>query len=201
MGKAKVRWILLCEDRAQEQFFRRVGEGLGLRGKIRVVVAPEAENASAWILAQYPKWASRLIRERGQPNLALLVVIDGDQLGHAERRRQLRSRLEHAALSIEPIARKVVFEIPTWNIETWLGFLGAEATVAESIDYKRGPRADWLPAEPKLGRPSKEWHLLMKKAADRFVELLREPDPRAAGIPQELPALIEGLVALKRLGI
>jgi hypothetical protein len=67
------------------------------------------------------------------------VVIDGDNLGVANRKRELdEERLAQglvARSSTEPVA---IF-VPTWSIETWLVELCGRGPVSESVSMKDSP--------------------------------------------------------------
>lgn len=179
------------------QFFKRVLEKLGWK-RIRIEMARQATNASQYVIENFLVEVRELFERRHQRNLVLIAILDGDEYGYEKRLRQLRESLDESDSRLEEILEKVVIQVPTWNIETWIGFLGKGVSVDETRDHKRSPRADWLPSEPKPGRPSREWNQLVKNAADRFVELLRQPDP-AAEVPDGLPALVEGLTSMQRL--
>jgi hypothetical protein len=134
----RAQFVLLCEDVQHEAFLRRFLKLRGVqRGAIRVERAPSQRNAEAWVRTQFPG-ELRAIRAT-QVNRALVVMTDGDRFGVAERLRLLAKACDQAAPRVlkptdgDPVA----ILVPTWNIETWLAYLGG-ATVSEDIpDYPR----------------------------------------------------------------
>jgi hypothetical protein len=72
-------------------------------------------------------------------NRALLVMTDGDKFGVSGRYRLFEKACEEAT---PPVAKPtdndpVAILVPTWNIETWLEYLGGK-TISEDVpDYPR----------------------------------------------------------------
>jgi hypothetical protein len=129
------RIVLLCEDRLHESLVRRFCDAHGSRLE-RVFVAPKARGAaSAWVLAQYPaRVAEFRSRANAQPQLALLVMIDGDNVGLVERKRELDGRLQDKPRRQE---ERILIWAPTWSVETWIRALRGEP-VDETKSYKGG---------------------------------------------------------------
>ena len=178
----KVRYVLLCEDRLQERFLRKVCEGLGLK-KLRVACQSlDPGNAAQKVREQYPREVRDLRSRSKQRNLALLVVIDGDQHGPIERKRQLDTTLMDQGTPMRSAPERIVITVPTWSIETWLGHLNGHDNLDEQTKYKR---ASWFPDDRKaLSR----W---IRSAADDFVELLRIDSKRSTAPASIQDAMVE----------
>ncbi len=131
----RLRVCVLCEDRAQERFFRRLLEPRHGR-RIKFEVAPDGKNASTWVLKNYARLAREWIRKHPAENKALVVAIDGDNIGVAHRQRQLAEELVHASETEREEHERIAHCIPTWSIETWFVAASGEP-VAESTTCKQ----------------------------------------------------------------
>ena len=141
----RIRWQLICEDREHERFFYQLlVSRFGTRPDVRI--APRGEgNASVWVLRQYAIQVREYIRRRPRENIALIVVVDGDQEG-------LRGRMDSAAAALsergeEPrkIGEPIAICVPTWSIETWFlwlidGDVDEESSLKDA--FSRLPRQD-----------------------------------------------------------
>jgi hypothetical protein len=72
----------------------------------------------------------------------LLIVIDGDKHGVAQRRLQLQQILR--AENLQPIdpSDPVAILVPTWHIETWIGWLCGHRPMNEQTRYNGRDAAD-----------------------------------------------------------
>lgn len=78
-----MRLRVLCEDRKTENLVRRLCDAWGVPSRdVRVSVAPSARGAaSAWVNKNYSEVLAFRAVASFQRELALLVVIDGDNVG------------------------------------------------------------------------------------------------------------------------
>lgn len=143
-----MRLRVLCEDRKTENLVRRLCDAWGVPSRdVRVSVAPSARGAaSAWVNKNY---CSEVLAFRAvasfQRELALLVVIDGDNVGVRGRVRDLEEQLEvqvKRRRSVEPRGadERIAVFVPTWSVETWLLWLSGARDVHEGQSYKHDPR-------------------------------------------------------------
>jgi len=118
---------ILCEDRRAERFLRRLCDRFRIR-VLRVDVAPSGKGSAAdWVLRRYPEVLKQLRSKNFQTRLGLVVHLDGDHVGLAPRKQQLKA---DARGDDEPVALMV----PCWSIETWLAALcGREVSEMEPL--------------------------------------------------------------------
>lgn len=180
----RVRYILLCEDKMQERFFRKVLAQSGLK-EIRSIVAPSGLGSAARFVARkFPIEVKALRAKSFQKNLGLLAAIDGDRYGVGPRCEELEKTLAEGGLEKRRKGERIAIEAPTWSIETWIGHLSGKQGLSETESYKH---ASWL-------RERREKTQRIKDAAERFSILLSQEDWTA-----EFPSLTEGLSELERL--
>lgn len=133
---------MLGEDRRQESFFRRYLRQRGLTA-LRYEVAPRGRGSAVqWVLERYPDEV-KAVRQRRRENVALLVVVDGDNQGVAARKAQLDKALTDNGMDPRGADERIALCVPTWSIESWLLELNGVAGVDEGTDKKR----DWDQAE------------------------------------------------------
>lgn len=142
----RIRGRLICEDRRQEAFFRRLLEPI-FGTRLNVQISPAGEGAaSAWVLKQYPVHVREWVRRRPDERVALVASVDGDAAGTAARMAQTAQALGAAGEAPRQPAERIAICAPTWSIETWLLFLAGEPDVVESESLKqrfeRGEGAD-----------------------------------------------------------
>lgn len=137
MGRRSVQVVILCEDRKQERFFRRLCQRLGHR-LIDVRVAPSGEGSAAqWVAQNYP---AEVQAHRAKANFisrGLVVAIDGDAWGVEVRKQELDEALREAAMERRQGRERIALCVPTWSIETWLAFLCGQKGINEQTRYKR----------------------------------------------------------------
>ncbi|MBI1904219.1 MAG: hypothetical protein HYS13_24250 [Planctomycetia bacterium] len=153
MSRRKIQVVLVCEDAAQQGFFRDflIERGVHHRA-IRVERAPRGKGAGdQFVFKQFPVEVQYM---RTKPHIfrGLVAVVDADTNSVDERLRELDAALVAAQLDrtkpTEPIARIV----PKRNIETWIFRLKGN-TVNEDDDYKRKVEpADIKPAAREFAR-------------------------------------------------
>lgn len=133
----RTRGRLICEDRRQESFFRRVLEPL-FGTRLNVVISPSGEGAaSAWVLKQYPVHVREWVRRNPAERVALVAAIDGDAVGTAGRMAEADQNLLAVGEATRRPAERIAVCVPTWSIETWLLFLANEPNVDESQSLKQ----------------------------------------------------------------
>jgi hypothetical protein len=147
---ARVQLRILCEDTRTADFLSRVCEAWGLsRHEVRFVPRPPGRgDAKQWIRTQYAgKTGSRSSGEirwlRSKTNhleVGLLVVIDGDDVGPAVRKRELDDALVVARHARRGKDERVAIFVPTWSIETWLLWLWGQRELNEERSYKEDAR-------------------------------------------------------------
>ena len=74
---------------------------------------------------------------RQHPRPFLVVVIDGDNVGVQRRKESLAAACESAGVDNRALDGAVTILAPTWNIETWLAYLGGERVDESKSDYPR----------------------------------------------------------------
>jgi hypothetical protein len=175
----RFRCELVCEDIAQEQFFRPILERVFGRGHIRV--APRRPNGGfTFVLAQAPKSAAngRLLRKEA---VVLLIAVDGDVGGLQGRLEQLWKVFKAHGLGSEAIKERIAVCVPTRNIQTWTLWLQGRRNLDEATDYKRQVEA---PISPR--KLTEAWFSPLSKA-----DLETEAS--------HLPALVHGRKEIGRL--
>lgn len=159
MARREVTIVVLCEDDLHERCAKRFLKKLSFEPrKIRVVRGLAGRGAaSRFVLSQAHNEASEVRRRRNQGHqAALVIVIDGDESGFAQRKRQVEDAIGRERS--EPIA---IF-VPTWSIETWvLALRGDRVDESESCKLElRDPNprefADLAHARWLLGRQGRE---------------------------------------------
>lgn len=67
-------------------------------------------------------------------------MIDGDASGVARRKASLDAACKENGVEPPRVTDNVLICVPTWNIETWLAYLGGETVDQTKKDYRRLPR-------------------------------------------------------------
>ncbi|MGI9346711.1 MAG: hypothetical protein ACR2PV_01825 [Gammaproteobacteria bacterium] len=131
---------ILCEDQMHEVFVRRALLNLGFhrRDFLASAVASKTESGAGekYVRERYPQ-ELRMLREKKHQKLALIVVIDGDNVGVDRRFNQLQKSCQDCNIPPRQESEKVAFFVPTWNIETWLAYLGGQDVDETKRDYPR----------------------------------------------------------------
>jgi hypothetical protein len=107
--------------------------------------------------------------------VAILVMIDGDNLGVDRRKQQLDDALRDAGEAQRGPQEPIVILVPTWSVETWL--LPRSPEVVETVDLKpqlRAPQAEHFEeAARRIARPDADEPLL--SVLDAIREVARLP--------------------------
>ena len=183
MARAKIRTVILCEDRAHEHFLRRLIKEMGYEPVI-VLVAPKGlGSAEHWVRKQYPGEV-RKHRGRGEERVGLVVMTDGDRYGVEERKQGLSDALVEAGHEPRREHERIPICVPTWSIETWFAWLCGLGGVDEATRYKHD--AGYKSAQER-GETSPT------KAADAWRSGPRE------GEAIQVPSLDDGRCEMQRL--
>jgi hypothetical protein len=136
---AQLDVIVLCEDARQERFASRLLVRKGVhRRRITVVRPPDAKgSAEAWVRAQFVEQVRKLRSKRHRAGLRLLVLTDGDALGHEARKRTLDDALAQAGMARRDAEEPMALTIPTWSIESWLWWLVEGGAIDEAKSLKQ----------------------------------------------------------------
>jgi len=183
MSKPRVRIVILCEDRAQQHFFRRLCERLDQRVP-RIKIAPRGQgSAEQWVRKHYPSEMQEYRRKRHEL-VGLLTAIDGDRYGPEMRKKSLDDALLEAGFEVRQPEDRVAVCVPTWSIETWFAWLCALEEVDELTQYKK---------DPAYKGAERDGSVSPTKAADRWFEG-ELPAER-----EQLPSLVDGRSEFARL--
>ena len=141
--KRKVQIVLLCEDTQHEAFVRRFLEEAGWSTRrLRVEKAPGGRgSAEQFVRVHFPRELGAYRRRRGAVAQALIVILDGDKKGAQRRHAELDEACRANRMDIRQLDERVLVLVPTWNIETWIAYLGGQTVDEARRDYPRLPRA------------------------------------------------------------
>ena len=131
----RVNVVLLCEDVQHEVFVRRFLQEQKVEiGALRVEKC-SAGSGEQFVRQRYPE-ELRALRRRHARSL-LIVVLDGDALGVRRRKEDLAAACLAAGIEDRPLDGSVTVLVPTWNVESWLAYLGGERVDESKGDYPR----------------------------------------------------------------
>lgn len=142
-----VRVVLLCEDKQHEVFVRRFlkADGWIVRNLTPVVSPAGRGSAEQFVRERFPRELKEL-RSRGGERVYLVVMVDGDASGVSARRLSLRKACIEQGVAPPQDSDNVLICVPTWNIETWLAYLGGDSVDESRKDYPRLTReGDCMP--------------------------------------------------------
>ncbi len=152
-----VRWWLLAEDKQHERFALALAPRLRLKDRpIQVFVAPSGRGAgSAWVRQNYARLARTTVRKRPGERVALIVMVDGDNVGVQRRKGELDAALRDASEPSRSAHEPIVILVPTWSIETWLLMPPASTELQSFKEQLREPtHAHLEQAVTRLLQPS-----------------------------------------------
>lgn len=132
----RVQLVLLCEDAQHEAFCRRFLNAVGWETRaLRVERAPHGRgDAVQFVVGRFP--VELQARRSRFAAGALVVMVDGDNEGVADRIHRLGASCDDAGVGRRTDAEAVAIFVPTRRIETWLAYLDGQ-TVDESLEYPR----------------------------------------------------------------
>lgn len=164
MSQHRAQIVVLCEDRQQDVFVRKMIEhrkGKDFhRRQVTSRICPKGAG-EAFVRTVFPQEV-RTYRSKSFLNICLVVVIDADVSSVAHRIRQLESALGDQRL--EPVRKgeKILILVPKRNIETWIRHFEGEM-VDESISYKK--RGNFMDCKPSARAMSLECRSGVPEAA------------------------------------
>lgn len=134
-----VNIVLLCEDSQQEAFLRRFLDSMGWdRRRFRIRKAPGGRGSGEqFVRTEFPRELAAYRQNRNRVAEALVVMIDGDNSGVQGRITQLSQACQDNQVAAPQQGERVAVFVPTWNIETWIAYLGGETVNEQESDYRR----------------------------------------------------------------
>jgi hypothetical protein len=181
MKSRRRRLHVLCEDDLHQRFVERLADrwSIGPRQR-RIDAAPRAEGSAAhYVLSRYVAAVKGWRAESHDANVALLVVVDGDERGVASRRQQLAQALKGAQVEALAPSDPVVVIVPTWHIETWIAWLCGHRPIDERTRYKPDDGPGGV-----VGRKIRSGEYSPRRAADAWL-------PPASDEGAHVPALTD----------
>ena len=177
--------IILCEDLDQEQFITQYLVERGLN-KIRCF-SNVKDNNNATVIKKYPALVKSYRQKKHKKNMALIIMIDGDDKTFHQRIRSLNKALDEREGELNKYLRqpdeKIAIFVPTRNIETWFEYVNGNNNCNEQDDYKNN----------NLGKKER-----IKLAKDSATKLAKEICPQ--GLPPDAPpSLLHACQELERL--
>lgn len=140
MSRRRVGLVILCEDKQQEVFCRKLLTEMQweLRRPPRIEMAPGVKgSAKKYILQKFPNELAEYRTNRNRVNSKLLVVIDGDELGVTKTLNSLSKSCENKSIEPRKNHEAVAIFVPKWNIETWLAYLDNQEIDERNKHYPR----------------------------------------------------------------
>lgn len=187
MARSPVRAIALCEDQRHRSFLLDFLERLNV-SPLEVRPAPKGSNGEQWVrlqlLAEAKKFRSRASH---QANLVLVVMTDGDRFGVVGRKKLLDEALVAAGQTARGVAERILYLVPTWSIETWLGWLSGEDASLGGINENQTYKGDTA-----FERLFENTSISVRRAVDRW----EPPDAHEA---TRIPSLADARVETKRI--
>lgn len=134
-----VQLVLLCEDRQHETFARRFLANAGWSTRrLRVELAPDGRgSAEQFVRERFPIELASFRTRSDHVDQALIVVVDGDRGGVAERLDQLADSCRAEGVEPRKPGERVAVFIPSWNIESWLAYLNGDSVDETRANYPR----------------------------------------------------------------
>ena len=171
--------IILAEDRRTQNLAYHLLVRLGYKGRIRKEALPAGHGAgNNYVLNHYASQV-KASQQRAAGTI-LLVHLDADAETVAHRLKQLSNRLIAAGVERDP---QVVFHwIPKRNVETWLLWLLAPATLDEAVDYKQNFEHEYRGQEAAVA---------VKLAATSFFVYSRANATRPGNCPPSLTLALD----------
>ena len=159
--------IVLCEDKQQSVFTSRFLKKKGWLPQVKGM--PEGSmSGEQYVRREYPVQLEIARKKK----LALIVMIDGDNLGADKRMRQLEDACRTQGIAARNKKDAVAVFVPEKDIESWISHLGVDKLRRErdcepavkklsDICEKGKSPADF---PPSLSRACDEWQQFRKVA-------------------------------------
>lgn len=190
--------VLLCEDKQHRAFVTRLIHRLGWKPRdLRIEQSPTGRgSAEHYVRNRFPR-ELQWLRSKGVERVYLIVMVDGDAAGVSKRKASLSAACHQLGVPPPGDADNVVICVPSWNIETWLAYLGGK-----TVDETNANTPKWTdPAianrwstnslkcaatEPFVSRPLHLWKRLARAtAACSPAEVLYLPTSPEKGISEQ----------------
>ena len=164
--------VLLCEDKQQAVFVSRFLAKKRRRVSRVDFADPGKGSGEQYVREQYPKQ----LADARKKKRALIVMIDGDNLGAQKRMRQLAEACKERGVDNRGKGEAVAVFVPESNIEDWIHYLdgSVKGRLQQESDCKPAVRklsdicdgGGKLPGDfpPSLGYACKEWRQFRKVA-------------------------------------
>lgn len=184
--------VILCEDIDHKRFITQYLVEKGVKCQIKKpsnLKAGEVNNNNSSVVAQYPAYVKQYRRDKNRKNLALIIMIDGDDKTVNQRIRSLNKALDEREGELNKELRlpdeKIAIFVPMRNIETWFEYINGNKNCNEQDDYK----------DKNLDKKER-----VKLAKTSATKLAKEICPQ--GLPPDAPpSLIHAYNELQRLQI
>jgi hypothetical protein len=157
----RTQFVILCEDRNHYNFARgflvtRLGDQ---HVEFVQKISPHGKGAGEqWVREAFVEELESLKRSASRRKVALLALIDGDNLGCAARKANLLSYASGGDFDAL-LANHVAIFSPTRNIETWFYWIDGHEGLDEKTDYKNHYR------DVRATKKGKELGLICKGGA------------------------------------
>ena len=174
MSRDSISVLIVCEDIQQVAFTRRYLERRGYKPRrIRMKVNPKGEGSGEQFVRETLAPEVQAYRQKssyGKGGIALVAMIDADNLSIEQRIEQIDRSLRSEGLDrIQPTERIAIF-VPERNIETWLRY------------------ANGLEIEPGQAYPKRRHQSTCKNEVEQFVNVICRTGPPADAPPSILHA-------------
>jgi len=135
----RVQLVLLCEDSQQETFARRFLAKAGwFTRRLRVEKAPKGRGSAVqFVRERFPIELLAYRSNRHRVAEVLITMLDGDTQGVTGRLDELAKACQGEGIKPRENDEHVAIFVPTWNIETWLAYLGGTNVDEGKSDYPR----------------------------------------------------------------
>ncbi len=118
---------------------------------LRVERAPSGRGSAEYFVRDRFPDELQLVRSKRGEQAYVIVMVDGDADGVGKRKASLGTACEERDVAPPGSRDHVLICVPTWNIETWLAYLGGEGVDETNKGYPRLSRArDCAPLVNKL---------------------------------------------------
>ena len=137
MMKRHADIIILCEDRAHDNFVRHHLKKRGFNHRqLRTIPRDRLGSGQQFVLQKYASEVQTYRSKANHLSRALLTVIDADTQKVQHIHRRLEEQLENANLKNRKANERIAILVPKRNIETWIVYLQGDS-VDEESDYKK----------------------------------------------------------------
>ena len=162
--------LVLCEDKQQSVFIRRFLRRKGWQPNVGKLPAGQ-KSGEQHVRENYPRY----LKKARNGNRALIVMIDGDNLGADKRVRQLEEACREQGVAARDKKDAVAVFVPEPDIESWIYHLdgSAKGRLQHENNCKRAVRKlsdicdkGKSPADfpPSLSHACDEWQQFRKVA-------------------------------------